>query len=109
VVDILRLVIVLAGDAIGGLDIDDRLPAPGSTAEPPAEADDLLANRQPKHGGSARPQALDLLNEGVVLRLADEVLDMEVGLSPYDKWYVLTGLHGSELLGWRLTLGLRSI
>ena len=108
-VEFLPLVIVLAGDAVGGLDIDNRLPVPGPTGEPPTETDDLMANREAKHGDPAWPQALDRLDEGVVLRLADELLDMAVGRSPYDEWYVLTRLHGNELLKWRLTLGLRSI
>jgi hypothetical protein len=104
---LLRPIIALASDAEGGLDFDNRLPAPGPTTEPPAEADDLLADRQAKHGNPARPQALDRLDKGIVLRLADALLNIAVR-SPYDDWYVLIGLHGSELLKWRLTLGLRS-
>ena len=104
---LLRPIIALAGDAIGGLDLDNRLLAPGPTREPPAETDDLLADCQAKHGTLARPQALDRPDKGIVLRLADALLDIVVR-SPYDDWYVLTGLHGSELLKWRLTLGLRS-
>ena len=43
--EVLRPFIVLAGEAVRGLDLDDGLPALRTTGEPAAETDDVLADR----------------------------------------------------------------
>ena len=43
--EVLRPFIVLAGEAVRGLDLDDGLPALRATGEPSTETDDVLADR----------------------------------------------------------------
>ena len=88
--EVLPPFIALAGESVGGGDIDDWLASLRAAGEPASETDDLLADRDAETGDSARAPALDRLDEGIALRLADEILDIGVRRSPYDEWDVLT-------------------